>query len=98
MQIIDKEEKFGAHNYHPLPVVLNRGEGIFMWDVSCARRGRLQRGHACWMRVRPWACMQLAAHGTATHLGLQQMAQLPDAASGSCCRHAAHDTCGALGS
>ncbi|PSC75752.1 Ornithine mitochondrial [Micractinium conductrix] len=33
-QIIDKEEKFGAHNYHPLPVVLNRGEGIFMWDVD----------------------------------------------------------------
>ncbi|KAI3426946.1 hypothetical protein D9Q98_006890 [Chlorella vulgaris] len=33
-QYIDKEEKYGAHNYHPLPVVLNRGEGIFMWDVD----------------------------------------------------------------
>src|ERR1044072_6327268 len=26
------EEKYGAHNYHPLPVVLSRGEGIFVWD------------------------------------------------------------------
>lgn len=29
-QIIDREEKYGAHNYHPLPVVLNRGQGIHM--------------------------------------------------------------------
>lgn len=28
------EEKYGAHNYHPLPVVLSRGEGIFLWDVE----------------------------------------------------------------
>jgi ornithine--oxo-acid transaminase len=26
------EEKYGAHNYHPLPVVLTKGEGIFVWD------------------------------------------------------------------
>ncbi|MEO1451214.1 MAG: aminotransferase class III-fold pyridoxal phosphate-dependent enzyme, partial [Bacteroidota bacterium] len=26
------EDKYGAHNYHPLPVVLNRGEGVFLWD------------------------------------------------------------------
>ena len=31
---IDKESKFGAHNYHPLPVVLSKGEGIFVWDVN----------------------------------------------------------------
>jgi ornithine--oxo-acid transaminase len=31
---IQLEEKFGAHNYHPLPVVLERGEGIFLWDVD----------------------------------------------------------------
>ena len=31
---IDKEEKFGAHNYHPLPVVLERGEGVYVWDVD----------------------------------------------------------------
>lgn len=34
---IDKEEQFGAHNYHPLPVVLKRGEGVFMWDVDDKR-------------------------------------------------------------
>ncbi len=31
---IKREDKFGAHNYHPLPVVLERGEGIFVWDVE----------------------------------------------------------------
>lgn len=36
-QYIDQEEKFGAHNYHPLPVVLNRGEGVFVWDVEGKR-------------------------------------------------------------
>ncbi len=28
------ENKYGAHNYHPLPVVLNKGEGVFVWDVE----------------------------------------------------------------
>lgn len=28
------ENKYGAHNYHPLPVVLNRGEGVYVWDVE----------------------------------------------------------------
>jgi len=31
---INKEDKYGAHNYHPLPVVLERGEGPFVWDVE----------------------------------------------------------------
>ena len=31
---LDLEEKYGAHNYHPLPVVLERGEGVFLWDVD----------------------------------------------------------------
>ena len=31
---IQKEDKYGAHNYHPLPVVLDRGEGVFVWDVE----------------------------------------------------------------
>lgn len=34
---IEREEKYGAHNYHPLPVVLERGKGIFMWDVDGKR-------------------------------------------------------------
>lgn len=32
--LIDLEDKHGAHNYHPLPVVLERGEGVFVWDVE----------------------------------------------------------------
>ena len=34
---INREDKFGAHNYHPLPVVLERGEGPFVWDVDGKR-------------------------------------------------------------
>jgi ornithine--oxo-acid transaminase len=34
---IDREEQYGAHNYHPLPVVINKGEGVFMWDVEGKR-------------------------------------------------------------
>ncbi len=33
-EIIALENQFGAHNYHPLPVVLSRGEGVFVWDVD----------------------------------------------------------------
>ena len=32
--LIDLENNFGAHNYHPLPVVLDRGEGVFVWDAE----------------------------------------------------------------
>ena len=34
---IDLEDKYGAHNYHPLPVVLEKGEGVFVWDVEGKR-------------------------------------------------------------
>jgi ornithine--oxo-acid transaminase len=34
---IDREDKYGAHNYHPLPVVLDKGEGVFVWDVEGKR-------------------------------------------------------------
>jgi len=33
-QAIQLEDKYGAHNYHPLPVVLSRGEGVFVWDAE----------------------------------------------------------------
>lgn len=33
-EIIALENKYGAHNYHPLPVVLARGEGVYVWDVE----------------------------------------------------------------
>lgn len=34
---INKEGKYGAHNYHPLPVVLSKGEGVYVWDVEGKR-------------------------------------------------------------
>lgn len=36
-QFMEQENRFGAHNYHPLPVVLNKGEGPFLWDVEGKR-------------------------------------------------------------
>ena len=33
-EFIDREARYGAHNYHPLPVVLERGEGIYVWDTE----------------------------------------------------------------
>lgn len=36
-ELIELEDKYGAHNYHPLPVVLSRGEGVFVWDVDGKR-------------------------------------------------------------
>ncbi|SMC40561.1 ornithine--oxo-acid transaminase [Pedobacter africanus] len=35
--LIEKENRYGAHNYHPLPVVLEKGEGVFVWDVEGRR-------------------------------------------------------------
>lgn len=36
-EFIELEDKYGAHNYHPLPVVIERGEGVFFWDVEGKR-------------------------------------------------------------
>src|SRR5688572_23022510 len=33
-ELMSMEARYGAHNYHPLPVVLSRGEGVFVWDVD----------------------------------------------------------------
>ena len=33
-ELIEMENQYGAHNYHPLPVVLERGKGVFVWDVE----------------------------------------------------------------
>lgn len=35
--LMELEEKYGAHNYHPIPVVLSRGEGVFVWDSEGKR-------------------------------------------------------------
>jgi ornithine--oxo-acid transaminase len=37
IEYINRENLYGAHNYHPLPVVLDRGEGVFVWDVEGKR-------------------------------------------------------------
>src|ERR1700722_18336248 len=36
-EAIDLENKFGAHNYKPIPVVISRGEGVFVWDTEGRR-------------------------------------------------------------
>ncbi len=36
-ELMQLEDKYGAHNYHPLPVVLSRGEGVFVWDAEGKR-------------------------------------------------------------
>ena len=36
-EYMDREAKYGAHNYHPLPVVLEKGEGIYVWEVNGKR-------------------------------------------------------------
>src|SRR5882757_586674 len=36
-EAIALEDKYGAHNYHPLPVVLTKGEGVYVWDVNGKR-------------------------------------------------------------
>jgi hypothetical protein len=61
-QIIEREERFGAHNYAPIPVVLERGEGAFVWDTDGKRYfdflsaySAVNQGH-CHPRVRCVAC------------------------------------------
>lgn len=36
-QLIEIDSKYGAHNYHPLPVVIEKGEGVYVWDVECKK-------------------------------------------------------------
>jgi ornithine--oxo-acid transaminase len=62
---IAKEEKYGAHNYHPLPVVLAKGEGIFVWDVEgnryfdfLAAYSAVNQGH-CHPKIVHALCEQL---------------------------------------
>lgn len=37
IELIEMEDRYGAHNYHPLPVVLERGQGVYVWDVEGKR-------------------------------------------------------------
>lgn len=36
-EVIAKDEKYGAHHYHPIPAVLTKGKGVFLWDVEGKR-------------------------------------------------------------
>jgi ornithine--oxo-acid transaminase len=36
-ELMSLEDRFGAHNYHPIPVVLEKGEGVYVWDVEGKR-------------------------------------------------------------
>ena len=52
LHYLELEEQFGAHNYHPLPVVLKKGRGVFVWDVDdkcyfdfLSAYSALNRGH-----------------------------------------------------
>jgi ornithine--oxo-acid transaminase len=62
---IAKEEKYGAHNYHPLPVVLAKGEGVYVWDVEgnryfdfLAAYSAVNQGH-CHPKIVNALCEQL---------------------------------------
>lgn len=35
--VFEREDRYGAHNYHPIPVALCRGQGVYMWDVDGKR-------------------------------------------------------------
>ncbi len=59
LQYIEKEDLYGAHNYAPVPVVLTRGEGVFVWDVEgrkyydfLAAYSAVNQGH-CHPKVQP---------------------------------------------
>ena len=67
MQFIDREDTFGAHNYAPVPVVLERGKGVFVWDVDGKRYydflsaySAVNQGH-CHPKVRLTVCEPLGA-------------------------------------
>jgi hypothetical protein len=58
-QFMEREQRFGAHNYSPVPVVLERGEGVFVWDVDGRRYydflsaySAVNQGH-CHPKARP---------------------------------------------
>src|SRR5690606_25997145 len=62
------EEKYSAHNYHPLPVVLSKGKGVFVWDVDGKRYYDFLSGYS--------AVNQGHCHPTIINAFIQQAQQL----------------------
>lgn len=71
-EVYEKEGRYGAHNYHPLPVAIDRAQGVFVWDVEGRRYfdflsaySAVNQGH-CHPRIVQ-ALKQQAEKGTAVH-------------------------------
>ena len=61
LQFVDREDEYGAHNYAPIPLVLNRAEGVFAWDIDGTRYfdflsaySAVNQGH-CHPKVHEWS-------------------------------------------
>lgn len=65
---LELEEKYGAHNYHPLPVVLTKGEGVYLWDVEGKRYFDFLSGYS--------AVNQGHCHPKIVHALIEQAQQL----------------------
>lgn len=86
--MIDREETFGAHNYAPIPVVLEKGKGPFVWDTDGKRYfdflsaySAVNQGH-CHPKVSWGACQAVlgggwrqVGQGTGTEVVLVSLAQ-----------------------
>ena len=68
--IIDKERKFGASNYLPLPVVLNRGEGCYLWDVNGKRYLDMMSAYSAVNHGYAHPRLVKAMHSQAVQLGV----------------------------
>jgi len=73
-QYVNLEEKYGAHNYHPLPVVLDRGEGVFVWDVDGNRYYDFLSGYSAVNQGHCHPAIIKALTGQATKLTLTSRA------------------------
>jgi len=73
-QYVNLEEKYGAHNYHPLPVVLDRGEGVFVWDVDGNRYYDFLTGYSAVNQGHCHPAIIKALTGQATKLTLTSRA------------------------
>ena len=67
-EYIERESRYGAHNYHPLPVVLQRGKGIFVWDTDgkkyfdfLSAYSAVNQGH-CHHKIVGAVCEQAGKH------------------------------------